>query len=170
MIYLGLGSNLSSTYGDRFYNIDLAVSYLQGYGIQLIGRSNFYETPSYPNKKNPKFINIIISVNTNLPPEDLMSVIIYIEEKIERKRETKNNPRTCDIDIIDYNGEVHASQYRNEEFVVPHKELSLRNFVLFPLKEMAPKWVHLETKETIDELINKLSLEDKKSILKIKKS
>ena len=86
MIYLGLGSNLSSTYGDRFYNIDLAVSYLQGYGIQLIGRSSFYETPSYPNKKNPKFINIIISVNTNLPPKDLMSVIIYIEEKIRKKK------------------------------------------------------------------------------------
>ena len=94
MLLLGLGSNLSSSFGDRFMNIDLAISYLESYKIKLRKKSSFYETLSYPNKKNPIFINIIISVNTNLPPEDLMSVIIYIEEKIERKREVKNNPRS----------------------------------------------------------------------------
>ena len=71
MILLGLGSNLPSSFGDRFKNIDLAVSYLQEYGIKIIKRSNYYETPSYPNKENPKFINIVIVVETHLPPEDL---------------------------------------------------------------------------------------------------
>ena len=106
MIYLGLGSNLSSKYGDRFININLAISYLEKYGIKLIKKSSFYETLSYPNKKNPKFINIAILIDTTLPPVDLMSVLIFIEEKLGRKRYKKNDPRTCDLDIIDYNGQI----------------------------------------------------------------
>ena len=72
MIFLALGSNLSSSFGDRFANINLAMSYLKDYGIQIINKSNFYETYSYPNKKNPKFINIVISIETHLSPIDLM--------------------------------------------------------------------------------------------------
>ena len=87
MILLGLGSNLSSSFGDRFENINLAISCLEGYGIKVINKSSFYETLSYPDKQNPKFINIIISIKTNLPLVDLASVLIFVEEKLERKRE-----------------------------------------------------------------------------------
>ena len=66
MIFLGLGSNLPSSYGDRFANINLAISYLEVYGIKIINKSSFYETYSYPNKKNPKFINVVISIKTDL--------------------------------------------------------------------------------------------------------
>ena len=170
MIFLGLGSNLHSSFGDRFVNINLAISYLEQYDIQIVKRSSFYETPSYPNKSNPKFINIVISVKTDLPPVDLLSVLIFVEEKIERKRNKKNDPRTCDIDIIDYNKETLNFKYKNFDLVVPHKELALRNFVLFPLQEIAPNWIHPKTKDSIDVLINKLPKEDKNSILKIKKS
>ena len=106
MIFLGLGSNLPSSYGDRFTNINLAISHLEVYGIQIINKSNFYETYSYPNKTEPKFINVVISVKTHLPIVDLMSVLLFIEEKLERRRIQKNSPRTCDIDIIDYNNQV----------------------------------------------------------------
>ena len=71
MIILGIGSNLSSKFGNRFTNIDLAVAYLEAYKINVIKKSSFYETPSYPDDKNPKFINIVIAVSTELPPEDL---------------------------------------------------------------------------------------------------
>ena len=77
MIILALGSNLPSTNGDRFYNIDQAVSYLEHYGIQILKKSSYYETDSFPNKKDPKFINIVISAKTILPPEDLASVLIF---------------------------------------------------------------------------------------------
>ena len=106
MFFLGLGSNLSSSFGDRFENLNLAVSYLETYYIKINKRSNFYETPSYPDIKNPKFINLVVEVSTNLSLEDLVSVLIFVEEKLERKRIKKNEPRTCDIDIIDYNGKV----------------------------------------------------------------
>ena len=170
MIFLGLGSNLSSKYGDRFANINLAISFLEVYGIKVIKRSSYYKTPSYPDRKNPKFINIVILVKTNLPPIDLMSVLVFIEEKLERKRVKKNDPRTCDIDIIDYNNQIFNLKFNNLDFTLPHKELTSRNFVLFPLQEISPMWKHPKSKETIDNLIQKLSEEDKNSILKIVKN
>ena len=69
MIFLSLGSNLSSDEGDRFKNIDLAISYLLKHKIELIKKSSFYETPSYPDISNPRFINIVTSVQTHLKPE-----------------------------------------------------------------------------------------------------
>ena len=170
MVILSLGSNLSSTFGDRFDNLRFAMLMLEEHGIKIRKKSSFYETPSYPDKKQPKFINVIIEVNTHLPILDLMSVLIFIEEKLERKRNKKNDPRTCDIDIIDYNKETLNFKYKNFDLMVPHKELAFRNFVLFPLQEIAPNWIHPKTKDSIDVLINKLPKEDKNSILKIKKS
>ena len=168
MIFLALGSNLSSSFGDRFENINLAVSLLDGYGIKIIKKSNFYETYSYPIKENPKFINIVVSVKTHLSPADLMSVLFFIEKKLERKRDKKNDPRTCDIDIIDYNNQALHFKYENLNLIVPHKELTFRNFVLLPLQEISPEWKHPITKENISTLIDKLPEEEKKSILKVK--
>ena len=170
MIFLALGSNLPSSFGDRFANINLAISYLEGYKIQIIKKSNFYETYSYPYKENPKFINIIISIKTYLSPVDLMSVLLFIEEKLERKRNKKNDPRTCDIDIIDYNNQILNFQYKSLKLDIPHEKLTSRNFVLFPLHEIFPNWRHPKTKEIISSLIHKLPEENRKSILKVKKN
>ena len=170
MIILGLGSNLHSSFGDRFKNIDLAISYLKSYKIKVLNISSFYETPSYPNNKNPKFINVVIEISTNLTPINLVPVLILIEEKIERKRNHKNDPRTCDIDIIDYNDQIINFKYKNLDFIVPHEKLIYRNFVLIPLKEILPNWRHPKTKESIDLIINRLSNKNKKSILKVSKS
>jgi len=170
MIFVGIGSNLNSSFGDRFKNINFALSFLESYQINIIKKSNFYETPSYPNNKDPKFINIVASISTTLPPVDLVSVLLFIEEKLERKRNFKNEPRTCDIDLLDYNGQVIDFNYNNLDFTVPHKELSQRNFVLIPLREISPNWKHPKTNESIDLLIDKLSNKDKNSILKIQYS
>ena len=170
MIYLSLGSNLPSKVGNRFDNIDFSLLLLENYGISIIKKSNFYETPSYPDNKNPKFINLVVKVKTDLPPVDLLSVLLFIEEKIGRKRDVKNQPRTCDIDIIDYKGEIYDLKYKDLNLLIPHKEMNNRNFVLFPLKDVEPNWIHPKTKESIDTLIKKLPTQDRKSILKVKKS
>ena len=170
MILLGLGSNLSSSFGDRFKNIDLAVSALNSNGIEVKKKSSYYESLSYPNKENPKFINIVVEAETHLFPEDLASMLIFIEESLERKRKKKNDSRTCDIDIIDYNNKVINFKYKDLDFTVPHKKLIYRNFVLFPLHEILPNWKHPKTKELISVLIKNIPKEDKNSILKIKKS
>ena len=156
MIFLGIGSNLSSSFGDRFKNIDLAISFLEGYKINIIKKSSLYESFSYPNKNNPKFINSVIAVETKLPPTDLMSVLISVEEKLERKRSKKNDPRTCDLDIIDYNYQIMNFKYGDLELTLPHKEMSNRNFILYPLREICSNWMHPLTKKNINVLIKDL--------------
>jgi len=156
MIYLGIGSNLSSSFGDRFANINLAISFLKEKKINLVKKSSFYETFSYPNKENPKFINIVIAVKTSLSPNDLMKSLLSIEKKLERKRVKKNEPRTCDIDIIDYKNEIVNLKLGNFNLKIPHQSMSVRNFVLYPLKEICPNWIHPVSKINIDILINNL--------------
>ena len=158
MIFLGIGSNLSSEFGDRFKNIELAISFLQKIAIKIIKKSSYYESFSYPNKNDPKFINIIISVETDLEPMALMRNLILIEEKLGRKRNKKNDPRTCDIDIIDYHKKVLQFKKNDLELTIPHKGAVFRNFVLFPLREICPDWKHPVTKKNIDILINELNI------------
>ena len=68
--------------------------------------SNFYETPSYPNKKLPKFVNIGLLAEYSFSYTRLLKEIALIEKKIGRLKSKKNDPRVCDIDIIDFNGVI----------------------------------------------------------------
>ena len=132
MILLGIGSNLPSAFGDRFTNINLAISNLEKRNIKIKKKSSFYESLSYPDNKKPKYINVVVQIETSLSVENLASVLLNIEELLERKRSKKNDPRTCDIDIIDFNGQVKNFKYNNLNFIIPHEKLIYRNFVLFP--------------------------------------
>ena len=85
-----------------------------------------------------------------------MKSLLSIEKKLERKRVKKNDPRTCDIDIIDYNKEIINFKLDNFELKIPHQSMSVRNFVLYPLKEICPNWIHPISKTTIDFLIKNL--------------
>ena len=170
MIFLGIGSNLSSDYGDRFKNIDLSIKYLLEEEIKLIRKSSFYESLSFPNKKFPKYINIVVSIDTTLTPEKLAEIILKIEKRLGGKRSKKNDPRICDIDILDYKGKNISFEFNNFKFLVPHKDMASRNFVLYPLKEICSNWKHPITNDLINDLIKKLSNADKNSILKINKS
>ena len=89
MIYLGIGSNLSSSLGNRFKNIDLALEHLKTYNVKVIKKSSFYESFSFPNKNNPKFLNVVIEIETSLKPKDLIKTLLEIEKKLERKRKKK---------------------------------------------------------------------------------
>ena len=182
MIILSLGSNLSSLKGDnRFDNIKNSIKSLCAKGFKEIKTSSFYETPSYPDQNNPKFINIAISIKfigllstkSIIKDEDILNYLIFniyqIEKKSGRIREKKNDPRIIDIDIIDYNNKVLNFKTKESKLLeIPHKKMALRNFVLYPLKEICPEWKHPNTGKHIDILINELSDIDKKSILKIK--
>ena len=166
MIYLSIGSNLNSKFGNRFDNITKAINLLRNNKIKIKKISNFFETPSYPNKKNPKFINIIIEIEYSLKPEHLLKEIFMVERKMDRKRNLKNSPRTCDIDIIDFKGQV----LNNNRLNIPHPKAHLRNFVLYPLNDINSNWKHPITNEKIDFLIKKLNFEKRNEITRMKES
>ena len=156
MIFLGIGSNLHSSFGNRLDNINQSIFLLKQRQIKVIKKSSFYESFSYPNKNNPKFLNVVIEIETSLKPKDLIKTLLEIEKKLERKRKKKNDPRTCDIDIIDYKGETINLKFENFELNIPHKSLNERDFVLYPLKEICPHWSHPLSKISIDLLIKNL--------------
>ncbi len=156
-IYIGVGSNL----GNRVSNIEKTKFYLNYFGLKIINKSNYYETLSWPNPKDPKFLNIVLAIETDLLPTDLIKVLKKIETKLGRTKNKKNSPRECDIDIIDYKGKIISS-----DLVIPHKRMHLRNFVLFPLYEINKKWKHPKYKINIKKLIFSLSNKDIRSIKK----
>ena len=166
MIYINIGSNLSSKNGDRTFNIKRAIDLICFEKIKIIKKSSLYETPSYPNKKDPKFLNICLEIESFYKPSVLIKKFKIIEKKLQRKRGLKNQPRTCDIDIIDYKRKV----IKSKNLITPHPRAHLRNFVLFPLSEISPDWIHPILNKKIDYLIDKLKLNLSNEITKIKET
>ena len=126
-VYLAIGSNL----GNKINNIEKAKFELGKYKIMILKSSSNYVSESWPDKSMPNYINIILKVKTSLLPIQLLKICNLIELKLGRIRSKKNAPRTCDIDIIDYNKKVFNE--KNNQLILPHPRMNKRNFVLLPL-------------------------------------
>ncbi len=166
MIYLNIGANLPLEDGGRESNILKAINHLKKLNLNLIKISSFYETPSYPNNSDPKFINLCVKFESNLKAIELLNEIKEIEKKLGRTRTKKNEPRTCDIDIIDFNGKI----IKNDELETPHPRLHLRNFVIYPLKEIEPNWLHPIYNKNIDSFFKELDKNSHNEITRLIKS
>ena len=153
LVYLALGSNL----GDKKNNLNNSIDLIQKEGIFLKKRSKFYSTKSWPNENFPNFINAIILIETKLNINELFLKIKKIEKKVGRTKSIRNYPRVCDIDIIDYNGEIIHRKIGNHELNIPHKRMHNRNFVLFPLYELDKDWVHPKLNKNIVILMSNLT-------------
>jgi|TARA_B110000881_G_scaffold199262_1_gene196711 2-amino-4-hydroxy-6-hydroxymethyldihydropteridine diphosphokinase len=164
MILVNIGSNLNSLKGDRFFNLKKTIELITSEKIKIIKISSIYQTPSYPNKSNPKFLNIGLVIECSHSPLHLIKTFNKIEKKLQRTRGVKNQPRTCDIDLIDYDGKILNSI----ELTIPHPKAHLRNFVLFPIKEIFPTWIHPILNKSIDLLVKKLSFKLRNEITRIK--
>ena len=159
-VYLALGSNL----GSRITNIEKSKLLLISNNIKIIKCSNYYETYSWPNKNFPKYLNIIIKIKTKLNLNNLFILIKSIEKKLGRKKIPINYPRTCDIDIIDYNKKCISIDIGKHKLNVPHPRMKNRNFVLIPLFEISRNWIHPKSNENISKLISKINFSDLRSI------
>ncbi len=157
-VFLAIGSNM----GNRFQNIELAKIKLSYNNIKILKSSSFYETLSWPNTSYPKFLNIVLQAETSLHPLNLLNLCKKIEKSLGRKKSTRNSPRICDIDILDYDKKNEKNGIN-----LPHPRMHQRNFVLIPLFEISKKWVHPKSKDHIKTLILKLSNKDITSIKKI---
>ena len=166
MIHINIGSNLDSKYGTKFENISIAINLLIDSKLNIKKISNFYETPSYPNKNLPKFANIGLLAEYDFNYTKLIKIISLIEKKIGRVKSKKNDPRVCDIDIIDFKGLIK----KNKLLKLPHPRSHVRNFVLYPIKEIDPKWIHPIFKKNVDFLINELSQNSRIEITRLRKS
>ena len=157
-IYLGIGSNL----GNKINNIEKAKFKLSQNNIKILKSSSYYESFSWPNTRNPKFINIVLEVYTKLTPLKLLKKCKDIEIELGRKKSIKNSPRECDIDILDYKNHKIDGKIN-----LPHPRMYRRNFVLIPLFELNKVWWHPIFNQNIKKLLFSLSIRDIRSIKKI---
>ncbi|MCX8033876.1 MAG: 2-amino-4-hydroxy-6-hydroxymethyldihydropteridine diphosphokinase [Thermodesulfovibrio sp.] len=147
-VYLLLGSNL----GDRAKNIEIAISELKNCGLTISRRSSFYNTSPWGYKEQPEFLNIAIECFTSLSPFALLEEIKKIEKKMGRKDTIRYGPRIIDIDIIFYNNLI----LKTDKLIIPHPLMHKRDFVLKPLCEIAPDFVHPDLKLSVKELLDNL--------------
>ncbi|WP_407305868.1 2-amino-4-hydroxy-6-hydroxymethyldihydropteridine diphosphokinase [Desulfosporosinus sp. SB140] len=128
--FLGLGSNL----GDRAYYLSEAVAALQRPTITIASVSGIYETEPWGVQEQPMYWNQVIEVETSLASLDLLHICQEIEQQLGRVRKEHWGSRTIDIDLLIYDNEVSES----DELTLPHPYLENREFVLAPLREIAP--------------------------------
>lgn len=132
--YLGLGSNV----GNRFHNLQSALRLMRERGLVVQSISSAYETaPVYsipPGPEQPDFLNAACAVDTNLSARELLTALKLIEKAIGRVPAERWGPRVIDLDILLFGEE----SLDDEGLVVPHPELTKRNFAMIPLLEIAP--------------------------------
>jgi 2-amino-4-hydroxy-6-hydroxymethyldihydropteridine diphosphokinase len=148
-VFIALGSNL----GDRRKNILEAVWRMeQRKGIKILKLSSIIETEPYGYKEQNKFLNGACLVETELSPRELLTALLEIEKAMGRERTIHWGPRNIDLDIIFYENFV----IDEEELKVPHPDAHNRIFVMGPIAQIAPDYVHPVLKKSVTEIFNEL--------------
>ena len=144
-VYLHTGSNL----GDRLANLQLANALIKKHIGEIEKYSRIFLTEAWGIKNQPDFYNQAVLVKSVLSPHQILEQIGIIEKEMGRVRIIKWGERLIDIDILFYNDEVIDT----DNLKIPHPELQNRNFVLCPLADIAPGWVHPALGKMITQLI-----------------
>jgi 2-amino-4-hydroxy-6-hydroxymethyldihydropteridine diphosphokinase len=145
-VFVGLGSNL----GDRSDFLLRAVEEIKNLkGTVFNKSSSMYNTEPVGNKLQPQFLNMVVELDSALPPRELLQKLKQIERILGRKKAERWGPREIDLDLLYYGGEI----MNDAELKLPHPEIAGRRFVLVPMKEIAPDFVDPLRKQTIAELL-----------------
>lgn len=147
--------------GDRERQLSHAARLLEERCGRIIDSSAIYETSPWGKTDQNDFLNQALVIETRLQARDLMKELLYIENLMGRNRKEKFGPRIIDIDIIFYNHEI----INEPELVLPHPQMSKRRFVLEPLNEVAPAYIHPVFYKTVRELLD--ACEDALTVKKI---
>jgi 2-amino-4-hydroxy-6-hydroxymethyldihydropteridine diphosphokinase len=173
---IALGSNLESSFGDRQANLGEAVRLIRSLG-EVMAVSSFYETEPVGFLAQPRFLNAALLLETDLEPLALLRELLAVERSMGRERvgAVAKGPRVIDLDLLLYfkrggfneverdgttrdrvDQEPDDVVMETEELVLPHPLMQERRFVLEPLKEIAPGWVHPVLGLTVEEMLERL--------------
>ncbi len=146
--YIGLGSNIEAE-----ANLRAACHHLGGApGISLAAASRVYRTPPWGFVAQPPFLNAVLGLDTTLEPLELLDCLLDIESRQLRKRTIRHGPRTLDLDLLLYGSQVTAGP----RLTVPHPLLHERAFVLVPLCDLAPEFMHPVLGRPMKELLSRV--------------
>ena len=137
LVHLGLGSNL----GNRLDFLNQACRELAALPLQNFRVSAIYESEPLLKMPQPNYYNLVVCGLTKLSPFELMEKCQQIENRLGRVRKERWGSRIIDLDILSYGNEI----INTEKLKIPHSEMEKRSFVLLPLSELSPDWVHPES-------------------------
>lgn len=165
VILIGIGGNrVGGEVGGVLTNLQQALKLFPSYGVELRVRSSWYRTAPMGDVPQESYVNAVVSVATLLSPRELLSTLHRIEERFarHRSREPRWGARTLDLDLLAYGDEVVS-----DSMLLPHPGMSERAFVLGPLVEILPDWIHPVSGMHSREMFARLPRRDRFAIKKI---
>jgi 2-amino-4-hydroxy-6-hydroxymethyldihydropteridine diphosphokinase len=148
-VFIGFGSNV----GDRVDFCDRAVMLLSLLPhSRLQGVSLLYETEPVRDRIDPGegwFLNGVVQLETDITPRSLLTTLQEIERALDRDEDNRSGPRTIDLDILFYGKQV----IKEQGLTIPHPRLHQRRFVLMPMNELDPLWVHPTLNQSVAQLL-----------------
>lgn len=155
---IALGANLPSPAGPPRATLEAALAALADHGVTVTARSRWYRTPAFPAGAGPDFVNGVAALETGMTPAELLTALHAVERDLGRHRRRRWAPRACDLDLLAWGDlvlpdaetvsrwmalapDAQAAQ-APDGLVLPHPRLHERGFVLRPLADVAPDWVH----------------------------
>ena len=152
-IIIGVGGNINSDDGSHpIETCNKAISLFQKYSIKVKKQSKWYNSEPIPKSDQPNFFNCVVIASTKLNEYDVLKYLHKIEAEFGRRRNKINAPRSIDLDLIDYSNKV----CKNNKLIIPHPRAHLRKFVMGPLAEINPDWIHPILKVNVLDILKKL--------------
>lgn len=170
--FIALGGNLPSEVGNPAKTLTYAIKNMCGAGLTLDRVSRFFRTPSFPDGTAPEYVNAAICVTSNQSAGEILQVLHQIEHRFGRVRVQRWGMRTLDLDLLAVDQQVLPDHdtFRiwcdlprsgqtwaaPDQLILPHPRLQDRAFVLLPLLDIAPEWVHPVLGQTVREMCERL--------------
>ena len=173
---IAMGANLPSATGTALQTLEKSLELFLLESLQIARISKWFSTPAFPAGSGPDFVNGAVLIETDLTPEGVLAALHRIEAAMGRTRENRWEPRLCDLDLIAYDDKIlpdldtylhwksldlsNQKTLTPDQLVLPHPRLQDRSFVLVPLNDIAPDWVHPVSGITVSGMLAALPAED----------
>jgi len=144
IVYIALGSNL----GDRLANLKAAINNFPPQ-LEVLQKSNIYETPPWGITDQPTFLNQVVKAETYMQPEPLLHHLKRLEAALGRQPGVQNGPRLIDLDILFFDDLILDSP----RLKLPHPRMHERAFVLVPLADLEPTLIHTALNQSVSDLL-----------------
>lgn len=173
---IAFGSNLSNQFGVSAEIVKAAIERMSSAGLVVQQTSRFFRSPAFPADSGPDFVNGVVLCKTQLLPKDVIAALHRIEAELGRTRNARWEARVLDLDLIDYAGvvlpgaDIH-SEWRElaledqlkqvpDQLILPHPRVQDRPFVLIPMTDVVPNWVHPVTGHGLRDLLAAFTVAD----------